>query len=113
MSEFVSRNFLLECLVIQFRKVLGILEREVSWREASFPQSLVGFDLVRFLTSSFWFSEGALDFRCCVYPPPPSSALVHLACLPVALPSRDLWSPIFVVPTDLCFVQGGCGILAS
>lgn len=98
--------------MIQFKKVLGILERQVSWREASFPQSLVGFGLVRSLASSFWFSEGALDFRCRVYRTPPSSALVRLACLPVTLPSRDLWSPIFVVPTDLCFVQGGCGILA-
>lgn len=92
---------------------MGILEREVSWRKASFPQSLVGFGVVRSLASSFWFSEGALDFRCRVDPTPPSSALVRLSCLPVTLLSRDLWSPVLVVATDLCIVQGGCGILAS
>lgn len=49
-------------VVIQFRDVLDIPGREVTWRKGSFPP-LVAFGLIWPLTPGFWFLEGALDFQ--------------------------------------------------
>lgn len=70
--------------------VLGTLQGEESWREVSFPHSLVLSGLVSSLMSAFWCSEGALDFQLSYasYPPTPSSSLVRLAFPPRTLPSR-------------------------
>lgn len=74
--------------MLQFRKVLSLLGREASCRLGSFSHSLVCWGLVWSLTPGSSPQGGALNFRCSIYPTLPSSALVHLPFLPLALPSR-------------------------